>query len=486
MNRLASCSRQLLYPVDRCLGRCFAYAAILAVSSTGFCCQEAVAADLAKAGPAATQRQIPTLSTGWVNKVAPKQRCVLELKQHANAIVENPFRVSEQRESQPRPAVSTILVSDNSHADLGFDLQILGETKRCAQPVANPPMQSFDASRTMPNLPSTLVISQPTTEVLNPFLVESQAAARINTKASVTEPAKAPANKAICSEPQELAVFVQEAEKIPSFPCPVQPEDPTSSSLPTAKSIDISALAESMHETSSSFVDTIEPASSRETVPSIDKTASTEASSEPTLQFGEAELSFAPSTLIEPQESVTQAAPICESTIYESTGVSNCSRLFSSSLDMTIMHELNVDLRARRGEKDKLPEDLALNERGSLQAAPQIGTGCRRYTSGNVVLWAAPKFHHQPLYFEQPMLERYGHHVHGNCVQSVISAAHFFGSIPLLPYKLGANPPLSCDYTLGHWRPGNCNPRTRFIPEVSTRGLVSQSLFVTGTAFFVP
>lgn len=476
-------------------------------------------------------------SMGWVTKAAKNQRSSLKLKQQVTPIVENPFRVSKEQEPQTQPAASTILVSDCTHADLGIDLQILGETESQLDPLANLAIKQPVSSQNTPTASSTLVVSQPTTEVVNPFLVGSPAAATINAGSPAAKPAndvdlaaafelvlnaeqedqscsenrlcqfveetaelaKVPCSEASCSESEELAGFHQKAGESLILASPAQPENDRLSMLPAVESIDISALADSMHETSRSYVGTIQ-ASSQEETPSFLVDETIEGSPETTTQFAEAELSFAPSTLGDQQQYATQTAQIEAigqtvegeqyyyegAPIYESTGVSNCQQLFSPKLDMTIMHELNVDLRARRGEKDKLPEDLAITERGTLQAAPQIGTGCRRYYSGNVMLWAAPKFHHQPLYFEQPMLERYGHYVHGNCVQSVISAAHFFGSIPLLPYKIGANHPLSCDYTLGHWRPGNCNPRTRFIPEVSTRGLVNQSLFVTGTVFFVP
>lgn len=71
--------------------------------------------------------------------------------------------------------------------------------------------------------------------------------------------------------------------------------------------------------------------------------------------------------------------------------------------------------------------------------------------------WAASASCHKPLYFEQVGVERYGHSS-GPIVQPIVSGAHFFGSIVMLPYKAGLHPPNECLYTLGHYRPGDCAP----------------------------
>ena len=75
--------------------------------------------------------------------------------------------------------------------------------------------------------------------------------------------------------------------------------------------------------------------------------------------------------------------------------------------------------------------------------------------------WAATDFHwsatglcHRPLYFEEVNLERYGYTV-SPLLQPAISGAHFFLTIPTLPYKMVAQPPKECVYTLGYYRPGS-------------------------------
>ena len=71
--------------------------------------------------------------------------------------------------------------------------------------------------------------------------------------------------------------------------------------------------------------------------------------------------------------------------------------------------------------------------------------------------WTAASICHKPLYFEQVAVERHGHSA-GPIVQPILSGAHFFGDILLLPYHAGMTPPKECIYTLGHFRPGNCAP----------------------------
>ncbi len=69
--------------------------------------------------------------------------------------------------------------------------------------------------------------------------------------------------------------------------------------------------------------------------------------------------------------------------------------------------------------------------------------------------WAAPNFYHRPLLFEETNLERYGNK---RRFQNLSSAAHFLGTIPVLPYKIGKHPRCYREYTLRHHRPGDCVP----------------------------
>jgi len=109
----------------------------------------------------------------------------------------------------------------------------------------------------------------------------------------------------------------------------------------------------------------------------------------------------------------------------------------------------------------------------------QRAWGCLTYT------WKASALCHKPLYFEEMSLERYGHSW-GPICDPVISAAHFFGTLPILPYKMGVDTPCECQYALGYYRPGNCAPYMIEPFPISPRGAAVQAGFVVGAVSALP
>lgn len=99
--------------------------------------------------------------------------------------------------------------------------------------------------------------------------------------------------------------------------------------------------------------------------------------------------------------------------------------------------------------------------------------------------WDATCLAHRPLYFEEVNLERYGYGC-CDCLQSAASAAHFFATVPALPYCMAADCPGECQYTLGHYRPGSCPPWRCHWPPYSTLGGLSQAGVLTGFIFLIP
>jgi hypothetical protein len=69
-------------------------------------------------------------------------------------------------------------------------------------------------------------------------------------------------------------------------------------------------------------------------------------------------------------------------------------------------------------------------------------------------LWQASALSYQPLYFEEPNLERYGHSA-GCIMQPAVSAAHFLAGVGALPVRLVFARPWNCVYPLGHAHPGS-------------------------------
>ena len=98
--------------------------------------------------------------------------------------------------------------------------------------------------------------------------------------------------------------------------------------------------------------------------------------------------------------------------------------------------------------------------------------------------WESPGFWNQPLYFEQPNLERYGYS--WGIAQPIISGAQFFVKIPLLPYMMTVHPPCEPIYSLGYYRPGSRAPYQINWPEVRLDAITVEAAFITGLCFLIP
>jgi hypothetical protein len=99
--------------------------------------------------------------------------------------------------------------------------------------------------------------------------------------------------------------------------------------------------------------------------------------------------------------------------------------------------------------------------------------------------WKASNICSKPRYFEEVNLERYGHTA-GPWLQPVVSSAHFFANIAVLPYKMGVHPPNECQYALGYYRPGSCAPWIVPPVPISARGALTQAAVMTGTFWLIP
>jgi hypothetical protein len=134
---------------------------------------------------------------------------------------------------------------------------------------------------------------------------------------------------------------------------------------------------------------------------------------------------------------------------------------------------LVIRLEGRAGED--YPFDCGL---GNEQFQP------RRWAQ-TTYLWKAAGLCHKPLYFEQVQMERYGHSW-GPVLDPLVCGAHFFGTVPVLPYKMGITTPNECVYTLGCYRPGSCAPY--MIPAVpfTWRAAAFEFGAWTGGSFAIP
>lgn len=131
---------------------------------------------------------------------------------------------------------------------------------------------------------------------------------------------------------------------------------------------------------------------------------------------------------------------------------------------------------------DRVPQDYSTM---LFPATDDSSVGHRWESPGMVHTWDAANIWHQPLYFDDPILERYGQTPLPQ-IQPALSAAHFFGTIPLLPYKMAIDRPFDCVSTLGYYRPGDPTPcLSRRLPR-DPRAFAWESGAWLGLVFLVP
>jgi hypothetical protein len=121
------------------------------------------------------------------------------------------------------------------------------------------------------------------------------------------------------------------------------------------------------------------------------------------------------------------------------------------------------------------PEEVALSDT-AYEGRPMSGT---------LFQWHASNLSHNPLYFQDAPLERYGH-THNELVQPFVSVGKFGVQLIGLPYQMTIDPCCKKMYTLGWYRPGECLPKMyRKIPW-NKQAAVTQAGIMTGFAFLIP
>jgi hypothetical protein len=152
------------------------------------------------------------------------------------------------------------------------------------------------------------------------------------------------------------------------------------------------------------------------------------------------------------------------------------------------MSELGVGIAQPQGQS---PTDFATPCWNEINAGPNAI--CRPW-SVLCYQWSPTCLCYRPLYFEDINAERYGYICNDccccigpqDCVQSAASAAHFFATVPALPYCIAAKPPHECVYTLGYYRPGSRVPwRCNYPPWDPWAALTTAGVY-TGLAFAIP
>lgn len=165
--------------------------------------------------------------------------------------------------------------------------------------------------------------------------------------------------------------------------------------------------------------------------------------------------------------------------------------------------ELHASISLDPAEPLSESELAKLDQAGSLLATNgdiAVVFGDSRPWLLNTYEWEAPATRHLPLLFEEPNLERLGYtagvrtywkgcegSIHaGDVVQPFVSAAHFFGRVPAVPYLCGLDDPFEPIYTLGVDRPGSPLLYRRHLIPFSLRGALFEAAAVIGLAYAIP
>lgn len=142
--------------------------------------------------------------------------------------------------------------------------------------------------------------------------------------------------------------------------------------------------------------------------------------------------------------------------------------------DLKSISQLTNVIAASAGD---LPQECTIDDR--VEQSVNRPWECLTYT------WKASGLCHKPLYFEEQNLERYGHST-GPFSQPFVSAAHFFLTFPVLPYKMGIKAPWECEYALGYYRPGSCAPYVIPGVPITARAIATEAAVVGGAIAILP
>ena len=100
-------------------------------------------------------------------------------------------------------------------------------------------------------------------------------------------------------------------------------------------------------------------------------------------------------------------------------------------------------------------------------------------------LWEASNLLYNPLYFEDPALERYGHSYH-DLLQPFASVGRFAGQLVLLPYQMSIDHIRRPVSPLGYYRPGEWAPKLHYQIPLNAKAAAVEGGVVTGLFFLFP
>jgi hypothetical protein len=136
------------------------------------------------------------------------------------------------------------------------------------------------------------------------------------------------------------------------------------------------------------------------------------------------------------------------------------------------------------GVKCKLPKD-----KNKPICPDEVGLSTSKYVGRSFdetwFNWEASNLYHNPLYFQDVGLERYGH-THHPLVQPFVSTGIFTTQLFGLPYQMAIDPVCKKMYTLGYYRPGECAPKKHYRVPWNSDAAVVQIGVMTGLIYLFP
>lgn len=119
-----------------------------------------------------------------------------------------------------------------------------------------------------------------------------------------------------------------------------------------------------------------------------------------------------------------------------------------------------------------------------MQPLPARGSS-DRYFSGINYQWQPTNLYHNPLYFEDFALERYGH-TYPDYIQPFVSVGKFGVQFIGLPYQMALAHPCNREYAVGYLTPGDCNPTLMYQVPFNARAAAVAGGAYTGLIYLFP
>jgi hypothetical protein len=216
-----------------------------------------------------------------------------------------------------------------------------------------------------------------------------------------------------------------------------------------------------------------------DTTVTVAPTHSSVAASAPVLRYIMAEPILAVAVIEQSPESSNLPVPRDEA-VTTKQKLAEAEEIEASELGLKPISTMSTRIAPQAGE---LPKNYAA-ARFAREGQQSHHMGYSRATIATEISWEAPAVCHQPLYFEDINLERYGYKI--PLIQPAISAAHFFGRVPLLPYMIVSEGHRKCQYTLGHYRPGDYAPYSLYAPRLRFDATAAEMAIAAGLIFAIP